>query len=457
MARSINYRAIIILLTLSLISRFLFFLTIRPWDTITLSRILQSDCLGYHKLALNLAKYHQFAYEKDGPPDALRTPLYPLLISLGYKIFGPAPWIIIVIQIILSTLSALILYSIIARSVGPQIAFSALLFFTFDPFLIIFTNTCISETLFIFLLLLGVFFFCKIITSHQSEKNYLNLVLTAILFGLTALTRPISVYLPILVVIQLFMLKAQKIKMVLYQICIFTFFFLLTLSPWLIRNYFIFKSFRLSTSGSYNLLYLFVGEAEMERRKKSADSVNHQLTIEVESLITRDGRIPEKLNSFQKVKYWNRLAFHYLFNYPGLNFKHYLLGIFRFFFSVETQYLADVLRLPSGNRRYNPKNYPGLFSMVSGWLHHKSLWQIIIGLGLELYLIFSYSLLLIGIRNCSYYKNSLFFIFFASIVIYFILLTGTAGDARLRLPAIPFYLPFVGIGFNRVVLRSKIS
>ena len=40
-------------------------------------------------------------------------------------------------------------------------------------------------------------------------------------------------------------------------------------------------------------------------------------------------------------------------------------------------------------------------------------------------------------------------------VAYVILLTGSAGDARFRLPAVPFYLPFAGLGAAALASRAR--
>jgi len=188
----------------------------------------------------------------------------------------------------------------------------------------------------------------------------------------------------------------------------------------------------------------------MERRHQGSESVSESLTREVDSLIVQTGKEPGRLNEFEKARYWQQLAWRKVTGSPGITVKHYFLGVFRFFFSVETEYYANLLNLPRSPSQFTPKAYPGVASLVQAWFAHKSTAQIVLGLTLGLYLLATYALGLVGLTTGWTSNNRSFLLSSLLVTLFFIIITGTAGDARLRMPAVPFYLCFIGIGLSRV-------
>ncbi len=68
------------------------------------------DALGYHQLAVNLLEHGAFSISTAPPlqPDAIRTPGYPAFIALVYLIFGVSPQAVLLLQVILDSLTALL-------------------------------------------------------------------------------------------------------------------------------------------------------------------------------------------------------------------------------------------------------------------------------------------------------------------------------------------------------------
>jgi len=314
----------------------------------------------------------------------------------------------------------------------------------------------LSDILFVFLCVLGTYLLAVVLSQEFDRDSKLWVALSAFSFGLATLVRPVAQFMPIVVSLFLLIFLRKRLKRALGLIVLFSLFFMLTLSPWLIRNLIHFNTFSLSVVGNYDLTILYVQPMEVERRGQPYDMVRKALLEEADQLMIRDGLDPKKVNDFQKGKYWKRLAFHYIAQNPLSFLKHYLFGIFHTMGNLATGTYAEMLQLPQNTSKFQIKGHPDLVGLIKTWLIQKSRGEIGIGMTVALYLLITYSLGLVGLivfwREYRYQKY-LWFSFL--MVVYFIFITGSAGLARYKLPAVPFYLAFVGIGLS-YVFRKKI-
>jgi 4-amino-4-deoxy-L-arabinose transferase-like glycosyltransferase len=152
------------------------------------------DSAWYIGVARNIAFHHAFAVGSEGNnllPTAFRPPLYPAMIAVLW--FGePAPvYAVLVLQVILGTATVALVYLIAHRDFDRRVALVAAIGLALAPMTGHFTAVVLSETLFTFLLTLGVFFW--------GRGSYLA---AGLVFGLGALTRvsllPFLVVLPLL-------------------------------------------------------------------------------------------------------------------------------------------------------------------------------------------------------------------------------------------------------------------
>ena len=163
---------------------------------------------------------------------AFRPPLYPLILSflyfLKFNLLG-----IRIFHAIISSLTVIFIYLLGKEVFDEKTGFFSSLISTFYPFFILYTGFLLTETLFVFLIVLTFFYLVKII-----EKNG-NLSLKAgILLGLAGLTRPnIQLFFPVLTIHILFLQNKWK------KILLLSIGFCLILLPWVIRNYKIFNKF----------------------------------------------------------------------------------------------------------------------------------------------------------------------------------------------------------------------
>ena len=389
---------ILILLLFCLSTRLLLFATVKPWEPTVRDRmILKNDALGYHQLAVSLIEDQRFAFKKGGIPDILRTPLYPLLISLVYTIFGSeSPWIVLLVQILIDSASCLILFFLILKFLNLRVAFYASLFYALDPFLILYSVTLLSDIFFVFLCLIASYWFSEAI-QRKFERSAMYVLLSALFFGLATLVRPVSQYIPLIIILLLFVVLKKEVKKACKLALLFLIFFIITLSPWLIRNFNTFGALSLSTSGSYNMIALYVGPMEMERRGQSFNEVQEALIREVDALIVKEGLNPRELNELQQARYWKKLAIQYIARDPISFGKHYLLGIIHSFANLGTGPYGDLLQLSKKESKFEIKAYPNLLELLKRWLSQKTAQEITIGIGVAFFLLITYTPLIIGL------------------------------------------------------------
>lgn len=197
-----------------------------------------------------------------------RPPLYPAFEALflwgGLGTLG-----IRLAQVILSTISVLLVYRIARREAGQHAARIAAVLVAFSPVLIAFSHRLWSETLFIFLLLLAIDLLARPIT----EGNLRRWVGAGLFLGLAALTRPMLVtFLPFLAAWLLVHVLKRQVNFVpaLARFSTLALGMVLIILPWTIRNRLSSGDFVLiDSNGAFNIL---VG-AQPETRFVDKDDV----------------------------------------------------------------------------------------------------------------------------------------------------------------------------------------
>ncbi|MBI4722121.1 MAG: glycosyltransferase family 39 protein [Candidatus Stahlbacteria bacterium] len=212
-----------------------------PSEVYCFKKAIAHDSHEYKALAMNILKYHKFSW--DSMPVTFRTPGYPLFIASIYAMFGIKEWIVMLIQVFLSALSIYFIYLIGRKSWGELSCIISAALFSIDCTSILFSSLFMSETLFVFLLLLGTWAFLK-------QNRF-----SGLMFGISALIRPIALYLFIPLV---FLHRKLKAKI------IFLFLFFLPILPWMVRNYIVYQSPMISSLQGFNLLFLNASLLESE-------------------------------------------------------------------------------------------------------------------------------------------------------------------------------------------------
>jgi 4-amino-4-deoxy-L-arabinose transferase-like glycosyltransferase len=215
-------------------------------DSIWAWPVQNTDAAQYQLLAVSLKQNNQYHGIRD-QPTAYRPPLYPLWMSLIYRLtFSTHPWVIIFFQILLSSLSCILIFELGKIHFTENIAFWGAIVMAINPFIAYFSCQLLTETLFIFLYL---FFLWTL-----SQKNPARPIISGVVAGLCALCRPTGMLFILLGFV--YHLRLWDFKNLLWKnAALFLLLAILTLTPWTLRNWQKGLGFHpVSTNGAANLL-----------------------------------------------------------------------------------------------------------------------------------------------------------------------------------------------------------
>lgn len=425
-----------------------------------------NDPLTYHQLAINIINNHSFAYQYELPPVSLRTPGYPVFIAFFYFIFGYSPIVILIIQIIFDSFTSILIYLMAKNLFNNKTALIASYLYSIEPHASIYSISMYSDTIFVFFISLFGYHIIK----YFLELRTKNLVFLSIFLGIATLIKPSSVYIPVIIMIFIIIYFRKNLKKILINGSLFVSLFILTLSPWLVRNYLHYNKFFLSTSGEYNLLVLNITPLKMNLSHQNQDETIYQLLAEADSLMKTDGEMPifkekpknywEELTlqyDFNKAKYWRKLAFIYIEKYPFEFIKFYSLGIMHTFINLATSAYSIYFNFTPVRQNFNIKSESNFIQLIKNYLSAKNIYELLAGFLILIYLIIVYSGLLYGLIKSELNENRLVKILVFSVIIYFIIISGAGGLARFKLPSIPFYLVFSAAGVNYFLIKFFIK
>ena len=202
---------------------------------------IRADALEYVLYGYNIVHHRTFSIQQDSEnplPDSKRTPGYPLFIALAFLVDEQNFFkIILYIQAVMSALMAVLTFYLGNRFLQLRWATAGAVLVAFSPHLVSMTGYVLSETLFGFVLLIGVTFFYQAI----KRKSLLLFVASALFFGYSYITTPTILFIPIFLAAIVFLFRGfvanTKAKnRVLKQIIIFLIVYSIFPVGWGIRN-----------------------------------------------------------------------------------------------------------------------------------------------------------------------------------------------------------------------------
>ncbi len=214
------------------------------------------DPLDYRLAALNMIEYHIFSLAPAGfdAPQLLRTPVYPTLLAGTYLLDGETGFVMILLQSVLLITMGWLLFKLLIRFRVPENAALILTtFYLFEPLQWLYTLQTMTETVASFLVIL-------LLAGALLGKG-INTIPRAALFGfglgLLMFEKPSAeMWIPFLLLLVFVATGSVRVRFLRAAVAIF--FLLLTLTPWLVRNYNLTGHVVLSSSGPYNFIY-YVG------------------------------------------------------------------------------------------------------------------------------------------------------------------------------------------------------
>ncbi len=140
---------------------------------------------------MDMAYHHQWALDilaghGDNYAPFFRAPLYPYFLAGIYALLGIDFWVVRIIQVLLGSLSAVLVYAIGRQTFGARSGFIAGLIYSLWGTAIFYDGQLLIPSLAIFLNLLSLFFLIRA-EQHNNIRNYL---FGGLFLGLSAIARP---------------------------------------------------------------------------------------------------------------------------------------------------------------------------------------------------------------------------------------------------------------------------
>jgi len=219
-------------------------------DTSYLTLPFEQDAGNYYTLAMNLAAGRGMLLL--GQPSAACSPLYPIFLAAVSYIPGNFRLNAVLVQAVAGALLVVLVFLAAGHFFSLRRGWIAALAAAFYPGFVLTGNWLRTETLFLPLLVAGVYWF----ETSRRGPGPAPTMLSAAALALSALTRSTSFFLPLLfAVVYLFDMKNTGVRKGLIKIAVFLLTFAAVYSPWVVRNYLVFGEPVLTTSNTGMVLY----------------------------------------------------------------------------------------------------------------------------------------------------------------------------------------------------------
>ncbi len=403
------------------------------------------DVPGYVQIAKNLLLGNGFSMADVAPfvPDGFRTLMYPVFVAGVLFIFKNL-YFISLVQILFFAIFALIIYRLGKEILSSKVAFISSLILILEPSMAYWNIMWLTETLFLFLLILGLYFFIE----FYKKGSFLNIFFSASFLGLATLTRPAAQGLWFIFLI-LILFKKIGAKRCLISLIIFVAAFGITVAPWLIRNKFYFNTFSFSSADT-SVFYQFNLPAYLK--------LNHLENIETESDylygLNKDSLSPNvsanDLNNHPYfMKKWLRLISADPFGYA----KVHLFSLIPYFLGdgyteIARQIFPDLYRPININWDGTLQGlYPFLFD-------HKGFEALIFWFG-KIFWGCIYVFAVLGAIGLLKQRKYFYLILFLGIIFYFALTIGAVAYSRYRFPVNPLIFIFAAAGILSLIDKFR--
>lgn len=413
--------------------------------------ISDPDAIGYFRLAENLRHHGVFSRSEQPPfaPDSVLTPVYPFFVAVLLALAGGKLWIIPVAQGLVNSLSAVLVFKAGEKLFGTRAGFIAGLCFGLDPSALVRTFSLLTESLFTFLFLVAIFFLIQY-ASKASAKFFIT---SAVLLGAATLCRPVALYFFVPAAAILFFAISGPLKTRAKNATIYVAVFVLTLSPWLIRNKLLFGAAQLTSIQGINLLLMNAAFLEAAQENIDYATAEQRLEAEADSVMTARGIMANKitltykgeqygyqLNDPRASQVYQELAAQKISASPLLYARVHLTGIIPSFLDTSVRdfyHFAGKERPMFGLRAL----------LVSGDLSYalKKFWSRVEPGYLMLYifnlgwLLIQYVLAFIAAVRLVKEKSYISLVLLLLPLFYLLFMTAPAGSERFRFPAMPYF------------------
>jgi hypothetical protein len=420
------------------------------------------DTWSFVAPAQELISHHRFF--THGAPEIIRTPGYPLLLTVGL-LAGQLELVTLLLQVLISCFTVYMVYRtahvIFEREI---IAIVAATLYAIEPLSIRYTSTLATETLFSALTIVWLYFLLKYLDRCQLR----DLLLSGIVLAASVYVRPVGYFLPVVIAaglaVWVFVTRDHKMHFMTH-VAVFLGVSMLLIGVWQARNQVETGYSGFSGISSINMYYYLASSVlavqqqvpffEMQRRLGYRDKMQGRLGYLDDHIYFE--RHPEQKTwaLAERLNYMSREGEHILLRHPLTYLWIHIEGIVRSMFDPSATGLLKFFRLIPDE--------DGIF----GKLVDRGIVNTMMELRLKNPLVFwaNALLLLLQLLYLSFASLVLFSrwlirepkcIAAILVVAYYLVITGgPAANSRFRHPAMPIICVLAGYGMYQVWRRLQ--
>lgn len=409
------------------------------------------DSIGYTIASENLLNRGVFSLRTRAPylPEAWRTPGFPAFAAGLKYVFG-SYYAVSVAQIVLMVIAGFLIFRMGERLHSVGVGLFAAVVFLLDPASIFYSFTMLSDTLFVFLLVLSAYLFFF----EQWKREWLRLLFAGALLGAATLVRPIGVFLPFVFAAFYVFLNFRKIELrkLIAAGGIMIAGSGLYIAPWMARNKIFFDSWNLSSVGGMTLYLYWLPEYLAVKEGRDGGTIQKEF-------INALGDVDDyKIRELKYSPHFQSVFMQYVLEDPlGYAKFHFVKTIPFFLTSSAKNVVASVVPLQkyletgggsSASINFTTLLLKGEFGEVFRKLEAQGIFTF--------EQLFWAAITLFAILAVFFEKERRkYVVVFFAIVLYFAFLAGPVSNARYRLPAEPFLLLTAAMGFMAIKMRLR--
>lgn len=439
----IKKEKIFLIFLVAFVLRLTVFLLFRPWDIqVQTESVLDGDAPEYHKLAECIVNHFTFC------GNTFRTPGYPFFIAIFYTLFGAKPWVVLFAQIFVDLVTIFYVLKIGEMVFSRRVGIIAATFLAINPNSIFTTASLYSDSLFVALLSAFLYFYLRGLKLGEGR----NFLIAGGLLAMAVLVRPVGQYYFLILLFFTLLWPTRNLVTRLKWGLLYALAFVITISPWLYRNYTLYDTVKLSSVQGETLLFWQVGYTRGWETHQSREVIAAEFKSQAKAL-----GYSENSNPFTNESIAQKLAVQYIKTHPVVFTSRWIKGMINTYVNLGTADIVNKLGMtPTQLPPDSFVNEKG-FKLISLFLQTKSFAEISSGLIVLVLLLINYSTFLLGAYVLMRRHQLAVFALFVASIVFFTIPGGPMGLARYKLPCEPFYLlvgaVYIDQFLNRRALR----
>lgn len=444
------------ILSVALLLRLVVFLIISARNPTGMTSYI--DCTLYRSVAENLLSAGTYRLDEslvyaDMPEEFIEkkavskpvatcwvTPGYPFFIASIFWALGSDVRYIVLAQVLIGSLTALVTWYLGSALLGARVGVVAGLMVACDWISVSYTSMLMSETLFTLMFVLSLYY---LFIYLRGDERTTNLITSASLLGLAALTRPIGVFFIVCIVPLIIGYRwKRKCKYYLIPTLLYLGVYLLSLAPWLIRNHLVLGRPYFCSVAAGNALFIEAASVWGQWNTQPFRDAQIRLSRIAHERLVREGKALAPMH--ERASVYFSLAREVITAHPIQYLKARLMGMVRLLLSPgHGEFMT--LFMPKTDFEPAVERFRRL-GLVGGLSHLLSQISSLL-LPLAAMVLLQQLLGIIGAIRLIFLKRGAILLILAVPILYFLLFSGALGSARFRVPLVPFLAILAGSSF----------